>query len=78
MPGPEIGDPVDYIVLNREHPLLYGKPTQDVIDSLVFSGNDNLIKDVKAAGKWVVRGGVHCHEQEISTRYKKAIKELNQ
>ena len=78
MPGPEIGDPVDYIVLNREHPLLYGKPAQDVIDSLVFSGNDNLVKDVMAGGKWVVRDGVHFHEQEISARYKKTIKELNE
>ena len=71
-------EPVDLLVLNREHPLLYGKPTQYVTDSFVFSGNDNLIKDVMAAGKWVVRDGVHFHEQEISTRYKKAIKELNQ
>ena len=76
--GPEREEPVDLLVLDREHPLLYGKPTQDVIDSFVFSGNDNLIKDVMAAGKWVVRDGVHFHEQEISTRYKKTIKELNQ
>ena len=78
MPGPEIEDPVDHIVLNREHPLLYGKPAQDVIDSFVFSGNDTLIKDVMAGGKWVVRDGIHLHEQEISARYKKTIKELNQ
>ena len=76
--GSEREEPVDLLVLNREHPLLYGKPTQDIIDSFVFSGNDNLIKDVMAGGKWVVRDGVHFHEQEISTRYKKAVKELNQ
>ena len=76
--GSEREETVDLLVLNREHPLLYGKPTQDIIDSFVFSGNDNLIKDVMAGGKWVVRDGVHFHEQEISTRYKKAVKELNQ
>ena len=67
----------DLIVLDREHPLLYGKPAQVVTDSFVFSGNDNLIRDVMAGGKWVVRDGVHFREREISTRYKKTIRELN-
>lgn len=68
----------DLIVLDREHPLLYGKPASDVLDSFVFSGNDNLIRDVMAGGKWVVRDGVHLREQEITARYKKTIKELNE
>ena len=72
------GERYDHLVLNREHPLLYDKHPDDVPDSFVFSGNDSLVKDVMAAGKWVVRDGVHFLEQEISTRYKKAIKELNQ
>ena len=76
--SPARGEPVDQVVLNMEHPLLYGKPMQDIIDSFVFSGNDNLVKDVMAGGKWVVRDGIHIHEQEISARYKKTIKALNQ
>ena len=76
--GNETDQQSDIIVLDREHPLLYGKPAADVLDSLVFSGNDNLIRDVKAGGKWVVRDGVHVREQEISTRYKKTIRELNE
>ena len=75
-PGTE--DPADLLVLNGEHPLLYGKPAHEITDSFVFSGNDNLVRDVKAGGKWVVRDGVHVNEQEISARYKKAMKELNQ
>ena len=68
----------DLIVLNREHPLLYGKPGQAVVDSFVFSGNDNLIRDVMAGGNWVVRDGVHFREREISARYRKTIRELNE
>ena len=75
-PGTE--GPSDLLVLNGEHPLLYGKPAHEITDSFVFSGNDNLVRDVKAGGKWVVRDGVHINEQDISARYKKAIKELNQ
>lgn len=67
----------DLLVLNREHPLLYGKPAREVLDSFVFSGNDNLVSAVKAGGKWVVRDGIHLHEREISARYKKTIRELN-
>ena len=76
--GNETDQQSDVIVLDREHPLLYGIPAGDVLDSLVFSGNDNLIRDVMAGGKWVVRDGVHIREQEIVTRYRKVIKELNQ
>lgn len=68
----------DVIVLDREHPLLHGKPASDVLDSFVFSGNDNVIKDVMAGGKWVIRDGVHLREQEISARYKRTIRELNE
>ena len=71
------GDSPDLVVLDREHPLLYGKPAEDVIDSFIFSGNDNPVRDVKAGGKWVVRDGVHVNEREISARYKKTIEELN-
>ena len=76
--GNETDQQSDVIVLDREHPLLYGIPAGDVLDSLVFSGNDNLIRDVMAGGQWVVRDGVHIREQEIVTRYRKVIKELNQ
>ena len=75
-PGAE--DSPDLIVLDEDHPLLYGKPAQEIIDSFVFSGNDNLVKNVKAGGQWVVRDGVHVNEHGISARYKKTIKELNQ
>ncbi len=68
----------DVIVLNREHPLLYRKSECDMLDSFVFSGNDNPIRDVMAGGKWVVRDGVHFHEQEITARYKKTIRAMNE
>ena len=57
--------------------MLCGRPAGDVTDSFVFSGNDNLVRDVMAGGKWVVRDGVHFHEQAISARYKRAIRDLN-
>ena len=49
-----------------------------MLDSFVFSGNDNPIRDVMAGGKWVVRDGVHFHEQEITARYKKTIRAMNE
>ena len=76
--GNETDQQTDVIVLDREHPLLYGKPAGDILDSFIFSGNDNLIRDVMAGGKWVIRDGVHLREYEITTRYKKTIRELNE
>jgi formimidoylglutamate deiminase len=67
------GSRADWIVLDDEAPVLAARDSRSVIDSFVFSGNANLVRDVMVAGEWVVRGGHHRDEQRIAARYRDAV-----
>ena len=66
----------DLLVLDSDHPNLDGIEPSDVLGSFVFCGNDNLVKDVLAGGRWVVRDGAHIGQLAITQRYKQVLTEL--
>jgi formimidoylglutamate deiminase len=68
----------DLLVLDSSHPNLDGVEAQDVLGRLVFCGNDNLVRDVLAGGRWVVQGGRHMAQDAISQRYKQAVRQLRE
>lgn len=72
------GKRADLIVLDSEHPNLVGRAAGEVLGSLVFSGNDNLVKDVMAGGQWVVRGQQHVAQQAIAARFRQTLAELRE
>ncbi|MBY0242525.1 MAG: formimidoylglutamate deiminase [Burkholderiaceae bacterium] len=72
------GKRADLIVLDADHPNLYGRAAHEVLGSLVFSGNDNLVKDVMAGGQWVVRGQQHVAQQAIAARFRQTLAELRE
>ena len=43
--------PYDLLVLDYDHPRLYGRERDDLIDSWIFSGNEKLVRDVYIGGK---------------------------
>lgn len=73
-----VGKRADLIVLDSEHPNLYGMALDEVLGSFVFSGNDNLVKDVMVGGQWVVRDGRHVAQQAITARFKQTLAELRE
>ena len=72
----EKGLRADWIVLDDEAPLLAARDSGSVVDSFVFSGNANLVRDVMVGGEWVVRAGRHRDEQRIAARYREAVTAL--
>jgi formimidoylglutamate deiminase len=72
------GKRADLLVLDSEHPNLAAAAMApaDVLGTLVFCGNDNLVRDVMAGGRWVVRGGRHVAQDAIAKRYMTTIAEL--
>ncbi|MCG2586281.1 formimidoylglutamate deiminase [Massilia sp. TS11] len=70
------GARADLLVLDAGHPNLAGAAPEHVLGSLVFSGNDNLVRDVLCGGRWVVRGGRHARQEEIGARFKAACAAL--
>ena len=72
----ETGARADLLVLDGNHPLLAGRAQDLLLDSLVFSGNANPLRDVMVGGRWVVRDGHHHDEEAIAARYRKTVAAL--
>jgi formimidoylglutamate deiminase len=71
------GRRADLLVLDSAHPNLDGVPPHEVLGRFLFSGNDNLVRDVLAGGHWVVQGGRHKAQDAIAQRYKAAARTLH-
>jgi formimidoylglutamate deiminase len=74
----EAGRRADLLVLDGAHPNLDGVDEQDVLGRFLFCGNDNLVRDVLAGGRWVVQGGRHMAQDAIAQRYRKAVNQLRE
>jgi len=69
----EIGKRADFVVLDGGHVNLAGRRGDMILDSFIFAGNDNLVRDVMVGGKWVVKTGVHALEDESAAAFKKVV-----
>jgi formimidoylglutamate deiminase len=72
----EAGRRADLLVLDSAHPNLDGVEAGEVLGRFLFCGNDNLVRDVLAGGRWVVRGGRHAGQDAIARRYTAAVRAL--
>jgi formimidoylglutamate deiminase len=70
------GRRADLLVLDSDHPNLDGLDDADVLGRFLFCGNDNLVRDVLAGGRWVVRGGRHLDQDAIVQDYKAVVRAL--
>lgn len=66
----------DLLVLDEASPLLAGRDSENLVDSWVFSGNSNLVREVMANGQWVVQDFRHRDEARIAADYHATIKRL--
>jgi formimidoylglutamate deiminase len=70
------GQRADFVVVDDEHPSIYGRAHDLLLDSLVFSGNDNPIRDVMIGGTWVVRDRVHAAGERVRARFRQTMHRL--
>ncbi len=71
-----VGYRADFLVLDDQHPRLYGRCEQPLMDSWIFSGNENPVQDVYTAGVKVIEHGHHHDEDSIESGFKRVIDEL--
>lgn len=69
----ETGARADLIVLDDAVPLLAGRDAGNALDTFLFAGNTNLVRDVVANGVWVVRDYRHRDEERIAQAYRAAV-----
>ena len=70
------GHRADLIRLDADHPVLAGRRGEVLLDSLVFSGNANPVRDVMVGGRWVVREGRHIEGERIATAFRATMMRL--
>ena len=66
----------DWIVLDRDGPELFAREPASLIDSWVFSGNRNLVREVHVAGRRVIAEGRHRDDERIAARYRACVQGL--
>jgi formimidoylglutamate deiminase len=74
----EVGKRADMIIFDDQHPNLQCSSVDDVLSSVVFTGNDNLIRDVFVGGQCVVENGKHRNQAEINANYIACMQQLRQ
>ena len=72
----ETGRRADLLVLDSAHPNLADARPADVLNRLIFCGNDNLVRDVMVGGRWVVRDHRHVAQAAIAQRYQQTLAQL--
>jgi formimidoylglutamate deiminase len=70
------GHRADLVVLDTDHPLLYGRRDDRLLDTWIFSGNTPTVSHVMTSGKWVIRDGHHQDEEAIAQNFRKVMMKL--
>ena len=70
------GEPADFLVVDLEHPALLGVSHDDLLDTLILSGQNDAIKSVYVHGVPVIVDGCSHAEAGIRARYLQALKAL--
>lgn len=70
----EIGKRADLVVLDSRHPALVGREGATVLDSWMFSGSENPVRDVMVGGDWVVREGRHDRDEDAAAAFAKVAR----
>ena len=71
-----VGKRADFLVLDDQHPNLHDLLVVDLLNTWIFSGNDNLVRDVYVGGKQVVQSGKHVEQERIQREYVACMREL--
>jgi formimidoylglutamate deiminase len=70
------GHRADLVVIDMEKPGLTDRNGDVLLDSLVFAGNENPVRDVMVGGRWMVEEGHHRAEHAVLARYRAVLREL--
>ncbi|MFZ6654382.1 formimidoylglutamate deiminase [Undibacterium sp. TJN19] len=71
-----VGYRADMLVLDDQHPNLAGMRSEDVLNTWIFAGNDNLVRDVYVGGSQVVQDGKHLQQPAIQAAYGACMRAL--
>ena len=74
--GIQVGEWADLLALDTAAVDLEGRQGDDILDALIFAGDDRLVRDVWSAGRHVVTGGRHVARDAIEAGYRRVMNAL--
>ena len=74
----EVGAFADLVALDGDHHVSTDLKHDTILDSWIFSSDNQIVTDVWAAGRHVVRNGMHIEHEHISRQFKQTMKKLRQ
>lgn len=72
----DAGNWADLVALDTTAIDLEGRQGDQVLDSLLFAGDDRMISDVWSAGRHLVHGGHHVNRDAIAGNYRRTMRAL--
>ncbi len=72
----DVGRRADFLVLDAIAANLHGRSADELLNSLVFAGNRNLVRDVFVAGRQVVAEGRHALEDDTERAFVGVMRKL--
>ena len=71
-----VGSLGDCVSLNGRHQALIGLSHDTLLDSWIFSGTDDVVKEVWSAGRHVVKNGQHSKRDAITATFTNTVEKL--
>ncbi len=68
----------DFLSLDQQHVNLTELENSQVLNSWIFAGNDNLVREVWVGGQQLVENGRHRQQTQIQQAYNQAVRNLRQ
>lgn len=72
----EVGHPFDAVVYKTKMPLFFEGRKDNLLSSILYTGDSSAIYGTMTNGRWIVKGHRHEREAEIRKNFLKAIREL--
>ena len=74
--GIRVGDWADLLALDMSAVDLEGRQGDDILDALIFAGDDRMVRDVWSAGRHMVTEGRHVARDAIEASYRRVMSGL--
>jgi len=72
-----IGKQADLLILDKAQTQLFANSEQNLLDSLIFASQQNVISDVMVNGNWVICKKQHVDEKQSSKDFAKLLTKLS-
>lgn len=72
-----VGQSLDAVILNANAPLISVSKPENILATLVYSGQSNDLMGTLINGQWVVKNQKHLNQEAVQTSFTKSMRQIN-